>query len=302
MFVRQLHYLVAVAREEHFGRAAEACHVSQPALSAGIRKLEEELGQPLIIRGHRFLGLTEEGERVLQWARRIVADYDGMRQELSGTRGELAGQLRIGAIPTALPALPDLVNAFCGRHPLVRVQIQALSASAILRGLDKREIDAGVTYLDEAVASRPEGIPLFEERYVFVTRSNRFAGRASVTWAEAAEEPLCLLTRDMQNRRIIDEVLASLGIAVVPRIEVNSFMGVWPQVRAGGCGSIVPHTHVAAFGEIDGLHALPLVEPICCQSIALVASDRAPLTPVTAALMRLARRRPAPAGEAALLR
>lgn len=301
MFVRQLHYLVAVAREEHFSRAAEACHVSQPTLSAGIRKLEEELGLPLIIRGHRFLGLTEEGERVLKWAQRIVADYDGMRQELSGSDDGLSGLLRIGAIPTALPALPELVNAFCARHPKVRVQIQALPASAILRGLDKHEIDAGVTYLDADLSNRSEGIPLYEERYVFVTRADGFEGRSSLTWVEAAAQPLCLLTRDMQNRRIIDEVLSRLGVASNPRIEVNSFMGVWPQVCFGGCGSIVPHTHVSAFGRIEGLRVLPLVDPVCCQPIALVASDRAPATPVATALMGLARRQPARAAAPILL-
>ncbi|OYZ98430.1 MAG: LysR family transcriptional regulator, partial [Rhizobiales bacterium 17-65-6] len=154
MFVRQLHYLVAVAREGHFGRAAQACHVSQPTLSAGLRKLEEELGVPLVMRGHRFLGLTDHGVRVLAWAQRIVADYDGLKQEISGPGAGLSGTLRIGAIPTALPALPPLVNAFCASHPLVRVTLLALPSAAILRGLDEMEIDAGVTYLAEAPPAR----------------------------------------------------------------------------------------------------------------------------------------------------
>lgn len=290
MFVRQLHYLVAVAREAHFGRAAEACHVSQPTLSAGIRKLEEELGLPLVIRGHRFLGLTEQGERVLLWAQRIVADYDGLKQEISDSGSGLSGVLRIGAIPAALPALPPLVNAFCARHPKVRVQIHSIPSAAIQRGLDEMEIDAGVTYLHNEPLSRVRAKLLYEESYVFVTCAPWFEGRESLTWAEAAAGPLCLLTRDMQNRRIIDQIFAEAGIASNPRIEANSFEGVWSFICSGTWGGIVPASHAATFGRAEGLRALPLVDPLRTQPIGLVISDRDPPPPVAAALMRHAAR------------
>jgi DNA-binding transcriptional LysR family regulator len=110
MFVRQMMYLVAVARERHFARAADACHVSQPTLSAGLRKLEEELGMPLVIRGHRFLGLTPEGERVLSWAKQIIADYDSLRQDLASSDDALYGTLRLASIPATLPSLPHLIR------------------------------------------------------------------------------------------------------------------------------------------------------------------------------------------------
>jgi DNA-binding transcriptional LysR family regulator len=95
MFLRHLSYFVTLAREKHFARAAEACHISQPTLSAAIRKLEDDLQVRLVLRGHRFLGLTAEGERVLTWAQQILNDYDGLQIDLTGLRSGLIGSLRL---------------------------------------------------------------------------------------------------------------------------------------------------------------------------------------------------------------
>ncbi|MDR6954623.1 DNA-binding transcriptional LysR family regulator [Ancylobacter sp. 3268] len=290
MFVRQMHYLVALAREKHFARAAEACNVSQPTLSAGLRKLEEELGLPLVVRGHRFLGFTAEGERVLGWARQIVADYDSLRQEKADAVGRLSGTLRVGAIPSVTAAAPTLLAPFRPRHPGVKVQMFSLSSAQIQRGLDELELDAGITYLENEPLSRVRRLDLYAERYVYVTRATeKIARRRSISWAQAATEPLCLLTPDMQNRRIIDQVLAELGLASQPEIETNSFMGIWAFVRRGPWSSIVPSASFAGLGEGGGLVAVPLVEPEHVQPVGLVVSDRDPLSPVAAALLKLAR-------------
>lgn len=293
MFIRQMRYLVAVAREGHFGRAARACNVSQPALSSGIQKLEEELGVPLVIRGHRFLGLTEEGQRILAWAQRIVADHDGLRQELSGGGTALTGALRIGTIPTALPALPTLINDFCARHPKVQVQLLAMPSAAIQKGLDTLEIDAGFTYLENEPLSHVQTLRLYAETYVLVTCEPRLRDRGHrggrVSWEEAACLPLCLLTRDMQNRRILERLFGEAGVAPRPRIEANSFAGVWAMVRSGQWSSILPASEVQSRGWIEGLVALPLTDPDGAQPVGLAISDRDPPIPVAAALFRLAR-------------
>ena len=289
MFVRQLHYLVAVAREGHFGRAAEACHVTQPTLSAGLRKLEEELGQPLVLRGHRFMGLTEQGTRVLTWAQRMIDDYESMRQDMAGSAAALSGVLRLGAVPATLPALPELVNAFCARHPGVRVQLNSLSALAIQRGIDDQMLDAGVSYLTGVRPARTRWHAFYQERYMFVTARPGADLPATMTWADAATHPLCLLTPDMQNRQIIDEALARAGVASLPRIEANSFFGVWSQVSSGAWASIVPHTHLASFGRSD-IIAVPLEGADCTQPVGLVMAERDPLAPIAAAFLHLAER------------
>ena len=100
--IDKLDFILALAREKHFGRAAEASGVTQPTLSAGIKQLEQQMGVLLVNRGSRFQGFTPEGERVLEWARRIVGDSRSMREEINSLRHGLTGRLRIAAIPTAL--------------------------------------------------------------------------------------------------------------------------------------------------------------------------------------------------------
>jgi len=289
MFVRQMMYLVAVARERHFARAAAACHVSQPTLSAGLRKLEEELGLKLVMRGHRFLGLTPEGERVLSWARQIIADYDSLKQDLAADEDALFGTLRLGGIPATLPSLPKLTAPFAASHPSVTIEIRSLSSIAIQQALDEFEIDAGITYLDNEPLKRVRRQALYRERYLFITRSARLAKRKSVSWAEAAREPLCLLSGDMQNRRIVDHIFAEAGVAPRARIETNSFVSILAHVETGQWSSIVPHTYVDAFGGMKGVHARPLVKPSRTQTIGLVVSDRDPLSPIANALLRSVR-------------
>ncbi|WP_336208667.1 LysR family transcriptional regulator [Nonomuraea sp. LPB2021202275-12-8] len=189
MLLRQLEYLVALARERHFGRAAAACHVSQPSLSAAIRKLERELDVPLVLRGQRFAGLTPEGERVLLWAHRILADADALRQDLSRMREGLSGTLRLGAIPTALTAASLLTTPFCERYPHVRVLLTSLSSREIRRQLAEFEIDMAMTYLDdEEDLSEGEvhASPLYEERYLLLTPSDGELAASRASWACAA--------------------------------------------------------------------------------------------------------------------
>jgi DNA-binding transcriptional LysR family regulator len=207
MVLRQLEYLAALAREKHFGRAAEACHVSQPTLSAAIRLLEDDLGAPIVERGHRYVGLTPQGQVVLDHAHRVLAEIENLRHELDEIDKGLTGRLRIGAIPTALPIVSQLTGPFLARFPGVTVTVLSHSSQEIERGIEDFELDAGLTYLDAEPISHLKTKPICVEEYLFLTpATGPLAGRRQVTWREAAEAPLCLLTPDMQNRRIIDGV------------------------------------------------------------------------------------------------
>jgi len=297
MFVRQLQYLVAVAREGHFGRAAGVCQVSQPTLSAGIRRLEEELGLPLVVRSHRFLGLTDEGQRVLAWARRMVADYDGLLQELAGTSAGLSGLLRVGVVASAMPALSALVNEFCGRHPQVRVQLLPLGAGQVQRALDECELDAAVTLRTLDPLSRVRTAALHDERYIFLSSavapgSGGLDG--TISWAEATRHPLCLLTADTETRRVIDSVLGEIGLISRPRVEAGDVLAVWAQVRAGGWATILPDALLDAVELPPGMAALTLVQPERRSPVAVVISDRDPPAPLAAAFLRFAQQRAEP--------
>lgn len=287
MLIRHLSFFVTLAQEKHFARAAEVCNVAQPTLSAAIRKLEDDLNTTLIVRGHRFMGLTPEGEKALVWGRQILTDFDSLRKDLSGTRKGLTGTLRLGVIPAAMPSVSFLTDAFCEHHPSATVEIKSMTSRAIQHGLDAFEIDGGLTYLDNEPLEHVRRLPLYRERYVFVCRPDHaFAERDSITWAEAVSQPLCLLSEDMQNRRILNGIAASAGLALNPSIVSNSFLGVCAHLRGGKWCSIVPHTFSYVFGGTQDLMSIDLTEPQQSQSIGLVLSDRSPRSPMVGALLQ----------------
>jgi DNA-binding transcriptional LysR family regulator len=287
----KLEYLMALARERHFGHAADACGVTQPTLSAGIKQLEETLGVLLVQRGSRFIGFTPEGERTLDWARRIVGDARAMREEIRALKHGLTGQLRIAAIPTTLAMVASLTTPFRARHPDVRFTILSRTSIEILAHLENLEIDAGVTYVDNEPLGRVTAVPLYHERYQLLTAADAPLGnRERVTWAEVSQVPLCLLTPDMQNRRIIDGLLRSAGGAANPTLESNSMIVLFAHVRTGRWASVMPARLAETLGLTATIRAIPIVEPEAVHTIGLVVPAREPMTPLNAALVSEARR------------
>lgn len=288
--IDKLEFFLALSRHRHFGRAAEECGVTQPTLSAAIRQLEEHLGVMLVRRGSRFEGLTPEGERVLDWARRIVGDARAMREDMRAARAGLSGHLRISAIPTALSLVTRLTAPFEKTHPAVTFSIQSATSSSILGQINNLETDIGITYLDNEPLGRVVAVPLVEERYFLVTARGTARSEAlSVTWREAAELPLCLLTSDMQNRRIIDHHFAEAGATVRPSLESNSMIVLFHHVLSGGWSSIMPGEAARSFGHDDRISIVPLTEPEPSHLVGVVALDRDPTTPLVAAMLSLAR-------------
>ncbi|HLU58853.1 MAG TPA: LysR family transcriptional regulator [Pseudonocardia sp.] len=285
VLIRQLEYLVALARERHFGRAARACHVSQPALSAAIRRLERELDVPIVLRGQRFGGFTPEGQRVVGWAHRILAERDGLRTDLDRMRGGLSATLRIGAIPTAVPATPLITARFEAAHPRALVRIEALSSREIARRLADFELDVGVTYLDDESAASMKVAQLYRERFLLLMPDDcPLAEEAVVEWAAAAELPLCSLTPDMRNRRILDAAMATAGTRLTPVVETDNVGAIYAHVAKRGLASIVSHAWVHAFGVPPGSRVRPLAEPNPNPPVGLVALPREPPSILVAAV------------------
>ena len=286
----KLEFIIALAREQHFGRAAEASNVSQPTLSAGIKQLEDIFGVLLVQRGSRFRGFTPEGERLLQWARRIIGDARAMRQDIDALKRGLAGHVRIAAIPTALAMTAMLTTPYRARHPGVRFSIVSKTSIEVLRLLENLEVDAGLTYLDNEPVGRVNTVPLYFEEYRLLTSPSGVLGnRESVTWAEVGQVPLCLLTPDMQNRRILDGLLRSAGREPSPTLESNSMIVLFAHVRTGKWASIMPAKLAETLGLTDNVRSIPIVEPAATHAIGLVVPHREPMTPLIAALVVEAR-------------
>ncbi len=289
--IDKLEFLLALAREKHFGRAAEVCGVTQPTLSAGVKQIEEQMGVLLVRRGSRFQGFTPEGERVLEWARRIVGDTRNMREEINALRHGLSGRLTIAAIPTALAMVAALTTPYRERHPNVQFTVYSRNSVEILDLLENLEIDAGITYVENEPIGRVSIVPLYHEHYRLLTSADAPLGnRDSVTWAEVAQVPLCLLTPDMQNRRIIDRLLKSAGGESRPTLESDSMILLFSHVRTGRWASVMPEKIAQTLGLTDTIRAIPITQPEAVQTIGLVVPAREPMTPTTAALVTEARR------------
>ncbi|PWU30663.1 transcriptional regulator [Pseudomonas sp. RW407] len=270
MFIRQLNYLVALAREQHFGRAAEVCHVSQPALSAAIRSIEVELGIVIVQRGRRFQGFTADGLRVLAWARRVLADCEHLRDEARSNEADPQGTLRLGAIPAALPLVPLLTQSCLQTYPRIRHGIHTLPAEDILRKLLDYELDVGLTYMDDPRLARYQVIPLFRERYVLLAGSReQLNAVGAFTWEVAAQLPLCLLSTNMQCRAGIDALCAARDLSLTPQVETDSLTALCAHVRHSGFYSIVPHSVLCQQEAGAPLYA-HVLQPVMERDIGLV--------------------------------
>lgn len=288
MFIRQLQYLVTLAEVGHFSRAAEACHVSQPALSTAIRNLEKELGLNLVRRGRNYEGLTLEGQRVVGWAQHLLASYQAMRQEAADLHNNLSGALRIGAIPTTMPVLPLLTAPCLQAHAGIRATVLSLASDEIIRRLDNYDLDLGVTFLDDKALAGFQVHPLYVERYVLVARDAAvLGGRAALSWSEAAALPLCLLTANMQSRRIVDAAFRQAGATPHVRVETDSIFALYAQLRCSDLCAVLPHS-VLSLVELRQEMSVAALTPQLSREIGLVVRREAALAPVTAAALALA--------------
>jgi DNA-binding transcriptional LysR family regulator len=286
MFIRQLEYLVTLAREKHFAKAAEVCHVSQPALSSAIRSLEKELGIMIVQRGRRFIGLTAEGERVLVWAQQTLSSLSHMREDATIAKATMAGTLRIGAIPTTMTVAAFITAPCRAAYPNIRYAVSSLSSEAIAGQLDRFELDLGLTYLDEKTIDGFESLHLFDERYVLLA-ARQAALEPALTWEQAGRLPLCLLTGKMRNRQVIDAAFRRAGAKADVILETDSIFSVYAHVSQAGLFSIVPHS-LLNFFDMSKVQARPL-NPSLTRAIGLIARNQPALAPITAAVWEVAR-------------
>ena len=272
--IDKLEMFLAVAKEGHFGRAAATLGITQPSLSAGIKQLEAQLGVLLIFRGARYGGLTPEG-----------------RDEMRATRHGLTGQLRIAVVPTALTWAARLAARYGAAHPNVGLTILSRASVEILKMIEDLQVDAGISYLDNEPLGRVSAVPLYDERYSLVVPADHaLAGAGVLDWAALDGLRLCLLTPDMQNRRIINRRLADAGVTPLAMVESNSTVVLVSQVLAGGWVTILPQDIAGFLAQGKPLALVPLAPDGPGHAVGLIAPWREPHTPVLEALLTEARR------------
>lgn len=295
-----MRYLAALDQHRHFGRAAQACHITQPALSNALRALEGELGAVLVKRGRQYEGLTAEGEVTLAHAHRLLQGTEVLRQEIACLAGAPRGVLRIGAIPTAVPIAARFAARLRGQHPGIRPVLTNLSSQAIESGLESLAIDLALGYVERggAVAGRLDLLPQYSERYFLVRRAAAGEGGAALVfgaplrWADAAAYPLALLTAEMHNRVIVDGAFVAAGAQAQAAFETDSVIALTQAVldaAAGGLAAVLPGTLVGSIRNEPGLIAHGLIDPLIATSIGWITARATSPTRVAAAALALAR-------------
>ena len=294
MISRKYLYLIALAREQHFGRAAAVCHISPSTLSAAIRDIELELGTTVVKRGRTFSGLTVEGQRVVDYALRIRSTADNLKQELESLQQVLTGHLTLGVIPTALTVVANLSAAFTQAYPFIKLHILSLCSDEIFQRMQRFEVDAGIVYVESGHQHACYTLPLWTERYVFVyaSHANLFAESCHVTWQQASQTPLCLLTPNMHNRRILNSIFQQLDIVLNPALETDSILSMLAHVATGHWATILPETILNTLDAIRGLSMHPLIPPAFTWQTGLVVQGREPWSPLLNALISTAQSLP----------
>ncbi|MGN8345288.1 LysR family transcriptional regulator [Pseudomonas sp. SMV71] len=241
MDIKQLKFLIALDETRHFGQAAARCHITQPTLSMRLRSLEEELELPLVNRGQRFEGFTAPGERVLAWARTVLAAYDGLQAEAAACRGNLVGTLRLGVVPLSDFDPLAMMQRLHTEHPNLRFELSSLSSEQILEQLANNRIDLGISYLERLDSERFEALTfshtrmglLYDQRFFFF-------GEQPLTWQALIELPLGMLTSGMHFRQSIDYNFHSRGLTPQPLLQTDAVHQLLQAVHGGLCCAVMP--------------------------------------------------------------
>lgn len=294
MTLVELKYLVALAVERHFGRAARACHISQPTLSASIKNLEDELGVVLVERGPGGVRVTAVGEQVVAQARRVLDESARLAAVARQRPSPLTGTLRVGAIATLAPfALAPIVVPLLKAHPSLDLVLREGLTHELLALLRLGELDAVLMALptDEPGV---ESAPIFDEAFVaLIPASSPLAKKARVSASDLMENRLILLTEGHCFRDQALEICRGHLAFEEPsrdQLAATSLHTVWRMVEAGmGC-TLVPELAAAEIrAGASQVSVKPLVRPIPSRRIGIVYRKGSPATEDARALAEYVR-------------
>jgi LysR family transcriptional regulator, hydrogen peroxide-inducible genes activator len=270
MTLNELRYIVAVANERNFGRAAQKCFVSQPALSVAIQKLEEELGARLFERGKTEVAVTAVGERVVEQAQKVLEEAARIREMAQAGRNQLAGPLKLGAIYTVAPyLLPDLIPALHELAPQMPLDIEENLTENLEAALKSGRIDAAIIALPFA----PPGVVtefLYEEPFqIVVPRGHRWIKRKSVHPDELAAEHTILLNVGHCFRDQVLDACPELNRADAHVSRSNSLETVRNMVASGLGVSVLPRDAMTPKYHSKLVVPIPFSRPAPSRRIAL---------------------------------
>ena len=281
MIIRNFEYLLALNKERHFARAAAACRVSQPTLSAGIKQLEEQMDVRIVKRGQRFEGLTPEGERVLAWAQQMLEDCMRLKQELHELRDAKEGPFRIGMLPATSALASILSVAFAEKFPALQISIDTADASRLLQAVRQGDLDVALTYLDEAAGEGLDSYALYRERmFLFTTMPLDDVHR--VAWVDLLALPLCLL-RSALPRATETHLEQAAKVTYTDSASVLA-----AHIASGRWSTVLPQSLVTVLAGTPALRATAIAKPGQHGNVGFVTVKNVPLPAAVHALMEMA--------------
>ncbi|KTT11445.1 LysR family transcriptional regulator [Pseudomonas oryzihabitans] len=277
--LQDIRSFVKIAELGSFHEAADALHLSQPALSRRIKKLEDGLGTPLLERTTRRVGLTSVGRDFLPKARRLLDDFEDSILSIRELGERQTGQVTLACIPTAaFYFLPSVIRQYNEQYPKIRIRLLDLSANDGLEAVLRGEADFGINMLS---GQHPdiEFVPLVQEQFVLACRrDHELAGRTSISWAELVEHRLIGVGRLSGNRVLLDHALSARGIRPKWFYEVQHLSTSLGMVEAGLGVSAMPSLAMPA-ADHPTLVSVPLTDPEVTRTLGLVSRRGASLSP-----------------------
>jgi DNA-binding transcriptional LysR family regulator len=269
--IRGIECLLSLEETHHFGAAARRLGISQSALSQAIANLERELDARLVLRARTFEGFTPAGEAVLAQGRTVLRTIRDLRAMVERCRDDAGRRFVVGIIPVTTFVAPVLSALLLESHPATSLSVEVGDVHFVARGIRERRLDAGIVYLVPELLRDMVQYPLYEERYCLVSPAGAGeSNRRPITWRDAAQVPMAMLTPSMLNRRLIDEVFAAQGLTPTLRLESDSILSLLTHVERGVCSAILPRSVVPMLGAGSPLGIRPLVAPVMRHTVGLV--------------------------------
>lgn len=262
MNIKQLHYFHELARHRHFAKAAKACHITQPTLSASITALEKNVGTDLVVRTSQFVALTEAGELVRRYAERMLLEQEALKQELALFHGELSGTLRIGIVPQSNVDIMPLIARCRQCYPDIVIRLSVLSNEALISQLELHQCDIGLGF-DHSGGKRAFHLyPQGDNRMaVLMSRASALPQTIPMPLASLQHQPLVLPSRTMQFRTYLDLAAERAGITLDLVLETDSLFHLVSAVRHGLGWAVVSAGLARSASQLADLVCHPL-EPL----------------------------------------
>lgn len=257
MNIRHLHYFQQLAQLQHFAKAANACHVTQPTLSAGISALEKSVGTELVVRGSQFVALTDAGQIMLEYAERMLQEQAALKQELSLFRGQLTGSLRIGIVPQSSIDIMPLIKLFNQAYPNISIKLSVMTNGQLIENLSLHKTDIGLGFDEQLTEANRRSFVFYPQRAnqmaLLSCDSVDDSASQSLSLDDIGTRPLVLLSQNMQFRKYIDNAMAQAGIDFNLVLETDSLFHLIGAVKHGLGSAIVSRGIAESVAQLFGI-------------------------------------------------